>query len=115
MYAPFDSVLRLFVFMMNATLFRHAGLVRQLVLSLRFEDVCRWPVFEYVRGASTKKEASSLLFEFVKIYEDINPRADLDLLFKSEASLRRYRNWAKVAYNSGHSFSYSESSSVLSS
>lgn len=99
---------------MNVTLFKPATLVRQLILTIKFEELVRWPILEYIRGPSTKKEASSLLFEFVKIYEDINPSLELDQLFKSEVGLKRYRSWAKVAYNTNNSYSLSDSSSVLS-
>lgn len=79
--------------------FKYATLVRQIISCLRIEDIYKWPIFEYIRGTSTKKEASSLLFEFVKVLEQINASIDLNLLFKSEVCIRRYRSWAKVVFN----------------
>ena len=68
-------------------------------MSLRPEDIAKWPILDYVRRSSTKNEAAALIFEFIKVYEDINPALNLAVIFKSDIGLKRYRSWAKVAFS----------------
>lgn len=98
--------MRLFLSMLSMNGFKQAGLARQVVLSLRPEDIFRWPILSYLRQGSSKKEIVSLLFEFVKTYQETKPEVDVAKMIGSPIMLKRFENWVKVEASSTGRFDY---------
>lgn len=86
--------------MLNFNAFKHAAIVRQILLSVKTEEVVQWPIFNYLKQASVKKEAMSLLFEFIKIYSEIKPCLDIGNFLITPLLEKRYLSWQKVAQSS---------------
>lgn len=93
--------------MLNLNAFKHAAFVRQILLSIRQDDIFKWPIFAYMRESSIKKEAVSLLFEFVKLYSEIKPELDITRFLNTAVLEKRYQSWLKVAQSSTGRCEYS--------
>lgn len=103
--------MRLFLSMLNLNGFRQAGLARQILLSLRTEDIARWPILDYLKQSSSRKEVLSLLFQFLKIYQEIKPEVDTTKMIGSPIILKRFATWIKVETSRNGQFDYADDDS----